>query len=198
VASSVCTCDGCGAVVADIDGPVHAYVPSAPGCWRAFGEVQADEAARFGYPPAHRLVVDAYMAQHPGHGQDRRDRQSVFVHLVALGAVLENDVPPQRATLLLRPVLTGRADFPVLQRSGAGEVTVLHMRNATDLSDYDARARHWAHAVWHTWTAEHPRIRAALVAAWNPGTRSDRCQGLRHQPGDCLPVPARRGLVGPR
>lgn len=25
-------CPGCGALVPDIDGPVHAYVPSAPGC----------------------------------------------------------------------------------------------------------------------------------------------------------------------
>ena len=47
-------------------------------CWQTFGQVQADEALRFGYPPAHRLVVDAYMAQHPGNGSDRRDRQPVF------------------------------------------------------------------------------------------------------------------------
>ena len=47
-----------------------------------FGELQADELSRFGYRGVHRLVVDAYMAQHPGDGGDRRDRQSVFVHLV--------------------------------------------------------------------------------------------------------------------
>jgi hypothetical protein len=40
----------------NIDGPVHKYVPSAPGCWRIFGEVQADEMMmRFRYPPADRL-----------------------------------------------------------------------------------------------------------------------------------------------
>jgi Family of unknown function (DUF5946) len=90
---SMTRCPGCNEPVPDIEGPVHAYVPSAPGCWRVFGEVQADESLRFGYPPEHRLVVDAYMAQHPGDGRARRDRQSVFVHLVALCAVLDSAVP---------------------------------------------------------------------------------------------------------
>ena len=42
-------CLGCGALVPDIDGPVHKYVPSSPGCWKTFGEVQVDEAQRFRY-----------------------------------------------------------------------------------------------------------------------------------------------------
>jgi hypothetical protein len=75
------SCRWCGALGPDVSGPVHKYVPSAPGCWQIFGQLQADESLRFGYPPVHRLVVDAYMAQHPGDGSDRRDRQSVFVHL---------------------------------------------------------------------------------------------------------------------
>jgi hypothetical protein len=57
---------------------VHKYVPAAPRCRRAFGEVQTEESRRFGYPPADRLVVDAYMAHHPGDRRDRRDRQSAF------------------------------------------------------------------------------------------------------------------------
>lgn len=69
-------CPQCRAVVPDIDGPVHAYVPTSPGCWITFGQPQADEMQRFRYPPAHRHVVDAYMAQHPGDRTDRRDRQS--------------------------------------------------------------------------------------------------------------------------
>ena len=85
----------------DIDGPVHTYVPSSPGCWKAFGEAQADEAERFSYPPVHRVVVDAYMAQHPGDGSDRRDRQSVFLHLVGLCATLEHGLPRPYATKVL-------------------------------------------------------------------------------------------------
>jgi Family of unknown function (DUF5946) len=162
-------CPGCHALVADVEGPVHAYVPSAPGCWKVFGEVQADESLRFGYPPEHRLVVDAYMAQHPGDGRDRRDRQSVFVHLVALCALLERSVPPDRVTRLLGPVVRSRSDFPLLApRADPGAVTVLRMVGAVDLADYGARAREWATAVWDAWAHEHALVRAALTDALQP------------------------------
>ncbi len=157
-------CSGCGALVPDVSGPTHRYVPSAPGCWQVFGEVQADEMQRFGYPPAHRLVVDAYMAQHPGPGGDHRDRQSVFSHLVALCAVLERSVSPDSATRLLGLVVSSRADFPVLTRAhNAGALTVLHMLGADSLDDYSVRAREWAQAVWQSWSEQHEVIRAALA-----------------------------------
>lgn len=157
-------CPGCGALVPDIDGPVHKYVPSAPGCWKSFGEVQADEALRFRYPPAHRMVVDAYMAQHPGDGSDRRDRQSVFGHLVGLCAVVEQDMAHPYVTKVLGHVLRRRqGDFPVLARTGGpGPVTVLHMIGAAHLDDYERRAREWAVAVWQSWNAQHELIRAEL------------------------------------
>lgn len=157
-------CPGCGAVVPVIDGPVHKYVPSSPGCWKTFGELQADEAQRFRHPPAHRLVVDSYMAQHPGDGSDRRDRQSVFVHLVGLCAVLEHALPHPYATRLLGQVIRRRhGDFPILLRTdGPGSLTVLHMLGADDLDDYERRAREWAAAVWWSWSAQHELIRTAL------------------------------------
>lgn len=159
------SCAWCGALVPDIDGPVHKYVPSAPGCWQTFGQVQADELLRFGYPPAHRIVVDAYMAQHPGDGSDRRERQSVFVHLAGLCAVTELRIEPGRATDVLRRVLEARDDFPVLSRgSGPGELTVLHMVGAGDLEDYEQRAREWAGAVWAAWESHHAPIREAVAA----------------------------------
>jgi hypothetical protein len=166
MSSRAVSCPQCGAVVPDVDGPVHAYVPSTPGCWQLFGKVQADEALRFGYPPAHRVVVDAYMAQHPGDGHDRRDRQSVFVHLAGLCAVLELGLAPGQATDVLRRVLRDHADFPVLERDhGPGEVTILHLVKARDLNDYDGRARAWASAVWASWSQHQAQIRNAVTAA---------------------------------
>lgn len=157
-------CPGCGALVPDVSGPVHKYVPSLPGCWRTFGEIQADEAQRFGYPAVHRVVVDAYMAQHPGDGRDRRDRQSVFVHLVALCAVLEHGLTDPYVTKMLGGVIRRRdGDFPVLQRrKGPGELTVLHMVGAAGLADYERRAREWATAVWDSWSAQHELVRTEL------------------------------------
>lgn len=49
MATSLSVCLACGALVADVDGPVHTYLPSSAGCWRVFGQVQAEELARFGY-----------------------------------------------------------------------------------------------------------------------------------------------------
>lgn len=147
-------------------GPVHKYVPSAPGCWQTFGQVQAEESLRFGHPPAHRIAVDAYMAQHPGDGSDRRDRQSVFVHLAGLCAVLELQIGPGRATNVLRRVLGSRTNFPVLSRNGGpGKLTVLHLVGANDLDDYEDRARAWASAVWAAWESHHALIRNAVAAA---------------------------------
>lgn len=152
--------------MSDVDGPVHPYVPSAPGCWQLFGEIQADEALRFGHPAVHRVVVDAYMAQHPGDGHDRRDRQSVFVHLVGLCAVLERHLPPAQETDVLRRVLQSREDFPLLLRDdGPGDLTVADLVGARDLADYEDRAQAWGQAVWRSWAPEHARIREVVIGA---------------------------------
>ncbi len=159
------TCPQCGAVVPEIDGPVHAYVPSAPGCWAAFGAFRADDMLRFQASEANNLVVDAYMAQHPGDGTDRRDRQSIFVHLVSMCAVIEGGASPSRSPEVLRAVLARRTDYEVLCRArGPGELTVLSAMDATSIEEHDARVRAWAGSVWESWREHHPTIRAALDA----------------------------------
>ncbi|HXH98455.1 MAG TPA: DUF5946 family protein [Gaiellaceae bacterium] len=159
-------CPGCSASVPALDGPTHAYVPSAPGCWKTFGEVQADELTRFGYPDAHRLVVDAYMAQHPGDGHDRRDRQSVYFHLASICALTERSLPSSFASRLLGQLTKDRPAFPLLTRSsGPGELNVLHMVGAADLDEYTSRAREWAAAVWDSWREQHDVICSALDEA---------------------------------
>lgn len=158
-------CPQCEAAVPDVTGPVHKYVPSAPGCWQLFGQIQADEALRFGYPPAHLLVVDAYMAQHPGNSHDRRDRQSVFVHLAGLCAVLEQPMNPAQATNVLRRVLQHHDDFPALARDdGPGKLNVVHLVGARDLADYENRALAWGRTVWQAWTQHHELIRLAVTS----------------------------------
>ena len=159
------SCPQCGAVVPDSDGPVHAYVPSAPGCWAAFGALRADEVLRFPMSLTANLVVDAYMAQHPGDGTDRRDRQSVFVHLVSLCAVIERDGSPSRSPDVLRAILARATVFPVLHRDrGPGKLTVLSATDATSVEDHDARVNAWAVSVWGSWREHHSTIRAALDA----------------------------------
>jgi Family of unknown function (DUF5946) len=115
----------CGVVGPRESGPVHAYVPATAHCWRLFGEVQAEEMQRYGYPNAHRLVVDAYMASHPGDGTDRRDRQSVVVHLVGLCGVLERGWTSAAALTALRRSVGKAAELPLLSPPAAlSELTV--------------------------------------------------------------------------
>lgn len=130
-----------------------------------FGAIQADEVERFGYPlPAHRLVVDAYMASHPGPGTDRRERQSVFVHLRALAARRALGWREERVLDLMRGGSGVRVDYPVLSPPPAGaRMNVSDMRGSTDVADYTDRARRWADAVWDSWAHEHDRIVATLV-----------------------------------
>ncbi|HEX7474094.1 MAG TPA: DUF5946 family protein [Candidatus Limnocylindrales bacterium] len=159
-------CPQCGALVPDTDGPRHVYVPSAPGCWAAFGAVRADEMLRFPGSSQNNLTVDTYMAQHPGDGTDRRDRQSVFVHLTSLCAVLERAATPARSPEVLRAVLASRTEYPALLRTrGPGTLTVLDVAGAGDEADHDRRARAWAASVWESWRDHHVTVRAALDAA---------------------------------
>src|SRR4051794_7979712 len=93
------TCMGCGGAVADIDGPTHKYVVALPGCWRLFGDVTARAFGADGGGAAHQLTVDAYMVQHPGNAAtDRRQRQSVAVHLCSLYLQLVAGVPAGSVT----------------------------------------------------------------------------------------------------
>ena len=130
-----------------------------------FGAIQADEAERFGYPlSAHRLVVDAYMASHPGPGTDRRDRQSVFVHLRALAARRALGWREEQVLDLMRGGSGARVDYPVLTPpSTVARLNVSDMRGSTDLADYTDRASRWADAVWDSWVHEHDRIVATLT-----------------------------------
>jgi Family of unknown function (DUF5946) len=89
--------------------PPHAYLPAVAGCWALFGEVQADEMMRFRYPDAHAIVVDAYMASHPGDGTDRREAQSVVVHLVGLCGLIVRGRGRQKCGRLGPPSTTPSA-----------------------------------------------------------------------------------------
>jgi hypothetical protein len=159
-------CAPCGAEVENSSMPAHPYVPAVAGCWALFGEVQADEMTRFGYPPAHSIVVDAYMASHPGDGTDRREAQSVVVHLVGLCGLLENGWDSARSRAALRTVVSRKEQLPVLKPWPTTSAVNIHsMVGAIDLDDYDARARTWAAHVWQAWSHEHNTIRALLPTA---------------------------------
>jgi hypothetical protein len=163
-------CPQCGARTPDIDGPSHPYMVSSPGCWRAFAELQADELTRFGYLPAHGPAVDVYAATHGGDGSQRRDRQSVCLHLMAICLLLETDRGPEARMTLLREMTATKVDWPTLRRPpGIPSLNLQHAAAAVGVEDYSTRVDQWAHTVWDFWTPEHPRVRAFLGAALQGG-----------------------------
>ena len=156
-------CPSCGASVDDVDGPTHAYLVASPGCWAGFGALQAREHEQWGYPPVHGLAVDAYAASHGGDGSERRDRQSVAIHLAALCAVLERGISFDARIALLQRLTTPKREFRRLERPpGLPALTFLHAAAASDLDDYTRRVREWAVAVWTFWTPAHPAVHALL------------------------------------
>ena len=145
---------------------------AAPGCWAAFGELQADETARFGYPPMHGLAVDAYATSHGGDGVDRRDRQSVCIHLMALCAVIERDETAAGRIALLQRLTARKLQWPALERrDGVPALDHTHVAGAADLEDHGERVRAWAGAVWSFWANEHARISELLDASPQRSTR---------------------------
>ncbi len=139
----------CGLVLPSISAPTHPYVPATPACWEAFGLLQADEYERFGYSTAHGLIVDAYMASHPG-SPDRRNRQSIVLHVVGLCALVEFNVGFDERARLLKSL--AHNDYPMWQWQGPPEgVTLLDVMFAADEKDLHVRALTWACRVWAAW-----------------------------------------------
>ena len=175
---------------------MHVYVPSAPGCWAAFTSLQAHELERFGGHRAHGLVADCYMAQHPGDGSDRRDRQSVFVHLVGLCAVLERGWPNSRSLLAL--LTATRRQFPALTRpSDPGSICVNDLACVQDAIEYQSCAASWATEVWRSWAPAHGLIRATLDELEHAPNRPARAAAARRSGSDMAgPWAGRRCCYG--
>ena len=165
----VTRCIGCGAEVPDVDGPTHAYIEASPGCWELMGEL----GVRFvpGAPAAIVHQVDAYAVQHPGGAErDRRQRQSVAVHLIALCLFHEAALPPGEAIPVRRRALEvvlprfGLADWPYLSPPAPrAQVTAADLYLATD-EEYAGVLEQWLDDAWSAWSDLHPTIRAWAAA----------------------------------
>lgn len=142
----------------DIDGPTHAYIGASPGCWQIYGEVLAREYGA-GVAAMNRMTVDAYCVQHPGL-PERRQRQSVAVHLMRLCLMLERGVSNERAARIITTFT--RKEYPWLEPPAAYEMTVLDVVGARDDAEHVARVDRWARITWQAWSAHHQLVRSWL------------------------------------
>jgi hypothetical protein len=153
-------CPGCGLVLPVIDGAADPYAGASPACWAVFGQVTARDYGEFQYPDVHRLIVDAYMSQHPGFATPA-GRRSVVVHLVGLLLVLERGAAGRAVGEIMGNVFPDKRDIAPLEPvPWLGELTVASLLDAPDLTAHSQRARRWAEAVWRAWAPFHEQIRA--------------------------------------
>jgi len=139
-------------------------MPAAAGCWALYGKVLAREYEERAWAAEHRLTVDAYAVQHAG-SDDRRNRQSVAIHLMSLCLVLERGGDNERARHLLSKVARGARDWPRLIPPGSFALTVVDVNAAGSPAEHLELVRCWAEDVWRSWEPEHDRVRGWLSAA---------------------------------
>ncbi|MGM0906624.1 MAG: DUF5946 family protein [Pseudomonadota bacterium] len=157
-----CKCFSCGGVFPDIDGPVHRYMSSSPGCWSVYGEVLAREYSDPTYFEVHRLTVDAYAVQHPG-STDRQSIQSVGVHLIRLCLFLEHGLTAGKANDAMLEAGMKKSSFIFLEPPlNMGEITAADIYRASSVEEHKALVRGWARSVWDAWSMHHNTIREWL------------------------------------
>lgn len=153
-------CPGCGARYAPHStDTTHAYIGASPACWAAFGELLAREFQDRTYGRLHRHTVDVYTVQHPGD-DDRRQRQSVAIHLIGLCHWIEHGLDAQRVIAVTQAILgRGRPDWPWLEPPSEYEMTVRDVLAAATGAEHERLVRAWAEHTWGAWRAHHDLVR---------------------------------------
>lgn len=147
-------CFSCGAECPDIQGPVHDYMLSSPGCWAAYGNILAREYSDVNYFRVHQLTVDAYACQHPGKLQ-KQSIQSVGIHLSALYLHFEKGVKLSEMTARRQQMSVSNKDLGLFNwlepPSNLGEITVNDVLEAEDSKQHYEKVTAWALSVWEAW-----------------------------------------------
>jgi CTP:molybdopterin cytidylyltransferase MocA len=153
-------CPGCGARYAPHPtDTTHAYIGASPACWAAFGELLAREFQDQAYGRIHRHTVDVYTVQHPGE-DDRRQRQSVAIHLIGLCHWLEHGLDAQRVIAATQTMLkAGHPDWPWLEPPTGYEMTVRDVLTAETGEEHERLVRRWGETTWEAWGAHHGLVR---------------------------------------
>ncbi len=160
-------CAGCGGLVADVKGPTHRYMASAPGCWEAYGDLVVRAAQQPAATALRHTHVDCFAAQHPtAAATDRRQRQSVAVHLVALCLHLEHHIAGVHLAPLRQQVshrtrhAASLGDWPFLEPPGhLGDIRAIDLQGAADARQLVDLGERWPITVWQAWAEHHEQVR---------------------------------------
>jgi len=158
-------CPGCGArYLPQVIDETHPYIGASPACWATFGEVLAREFGDVTFGRVHRQTVDVYAVQHPGT-EDRRQRQSVAIHLIGLCHWLEHRLEFDQLNAITRQLADGDRAWPWLTPPDAYPMTVGDLLAARDGPEHVRLVREWAEITWEAWSAHHDTVRAWAAVA---------------------------------
>jgi CTP:molybdopterin cytidylyltransferase MocA len=153
-------CPGCGArYLPQVVDEMHPYIGASPACWAAFGELLAREFGDIAFGRVHRLSVDVYAVQHPGT-DDRRQRQSVALHLIGLCHWLEHGIESDRLTAITQRLASDDRSWPWLTPPAEYPMTVCDMLVARDGVEHVRLVTRWAETTWDAWAPHHATVRA--------------------------------------
>ena len=170
-------CFRCGGEYPDIEGPIHRYMTSSPGCWAVYGEVLAREYSNPAYFEVHRLTVDAYAVQHPG-STDRQSIQSVGLHLIRLCLFLEHGLTAENANDAMLEAGKYKNSFTWLEPPASlGGITAADIVKARNVDEHKTLVKAWAQSAWDAWSIHHDAIRARLPAKCMASTDTTKQHG---------------------
>ena len=158
------TCPGCGWCGPEEDGPVHPYMTASPSCWLRFNAIMAREYETPALMPTHFFSVDAYAAQHPGDQADRRARQSVWVHLAGLHAVLREGRDPAYRYALLRRLADASNSWPPPPSHAPFPIAAGTIPTGLSEAAHAQAMREWAEATLSVYEVENPDLAKSLGA----------------------------------
>lgn len=165
VSADLVGCFGCGAHVPKTDGPTNANIGGSPGCLAVYERVRARGMGDPRYSELQQLAMLTYSVQHPAVTKDG-STQSVAPQLIGLCVLLERGLPVSIAIGAVSHAIKSRDSFESLrQPESSGELTILHVRDATTLQEHIRRVREWSFSVWKAWSPHHPVIRRWTVEA---------------------------------
>lgn len=151
-------CIGCGSILPEQEGPVHAYMHSSPACFAAFGRLLASEYSSEELLPVHRLTVDTWALQHPGSDGDRRAIQSVGLHLARLYLQLHAARPPKEINAVMLDFSKAKHTLVHLAPPPSFRMTVADIAGAAGSGAHASNVRAWAGATWQDYAHHHAYI----------------------------------------
>jgi hypothetical protein len=178
---NITQCPGCKIMLAATDYPAdNRYGVSSAACRQAFDEILMQEGSQFGYPAVHRLIVDAYWAQHPPRHAIQQELgiserfiaasiQSISIHLIALYLALEKKVALKEIASHMDRILAhmserGASFKELMPPEDLGSLRAADVRDMIQepltLDVYEKIAWAWSNAVWDAWKEHHAVIRS--------------------------------------